>query len=45
MAVQCFAVLELDEHRVALSGSKKSERELNGDTWSLVAWLVSRRAL
>jgi len=45
MSVKSFAILKLDEHRVALCGSKESERELDGDTWSLVAWLVSRRAL
>jgi hypothetical protein len=37
MSVQGFAVLELDEHRVALRRSEKSKGELDGDTWSLVA--------
>ena len=37
MSVQCFAILEFDEHRVALRRSEKSEGKLDGDTWSLVA--------
>jgi hypothetical protein len=34
MAVQCFAILEFDQHRVALGGCEKSERELHIDRQS-----------
>jgi hypothetical protein len=37
MSVQGFAILEFDEHRVALSGSEESEGELDGEICSLVA--------
>jgi hypothetical protein len=37
MAVQSFAILEFDEHRVALRRSEKSEGKLDGEIYSLVA--------